>query len=261
MPKEYRISFVGSGNLATRLALEFENVGHHVVEVCSRNDKNALLLAAKLYKADVKTDYDFSNSRAEIIFIAVNDDAISEVAKEIIVKEGVVLVHTSASKPLELLQFAATENTGVFYPLQTFSKNKRINFEEIPIFLEAASIQAFLVLNDLARSISKKTYQVDREKRMAVHVAAVFACNFTNYLFRVAQEILKKEDLTFDLLKPLIVETVNKSLALGPDKAQTGPAARGDLETLDSHMEYLSKSGIYSEIYKIISQDIIDKKK
>jgi predicted short-subunit dehydrogenase-like oxidoreductase (DUF2520 family) len=260
MPKRYKISFIGSGNLATRLAMELENVGHKVVDVCSRNDNNAILLTKKLYNAEVKTDYDFSDSPAEIIIIAVNDDAIAEVAREIVVREDVVLVHTSAAKPLDLLQFAATENTGVFYPLQTFSKGKRVNFDAIPIFLEASSIHAFLILNDLARSISRKTFQVDFKKRRAIHVAAVFACNFTNHLFRVSQEIMEKENLPFDLLKPLIIETLNKSLALGPQKAQTGPAFREDLETLDSHMEYLADSEIYSTIYKFISQDIIDKK-
>jgi predicted short-subunit dehydrogenase-like oxidoreductase (DUF2520 family) len=135
-----------------------------------------------------------------------------------------------------------------------------VNFDAIPIFLEASSIHAFLILNDLARSISRKTFQVDFKKRRAIHVAAVFACNFTNHLFRVSQEIMEKENLPFDLLKPLIIETLNKSLALGPQKAQTGPAFREDLETLDSHMEYLADSEIYSTIYKFISQDIIDKK-
>jgi predicted short-subunit dehydrogenase-like oxidoreductase (DUF2520 family) len=260
MPKNYKISFIGSGNLATRLAPEFENAGHQIMEVCSRNDKNALVLTSKLYNADIKTDYDFTDSKAEIIIIAVKDDVIADIAKELVVKEDVIIAHTSGSKPLDVLNYTATENTGVFYPLQTFSKDKRVNFENVPIFVEAFSIHAFLILNDLARSISKKVFQIDSEKRMAVHVSAVFACNFTNYLFRIAQEIMNKENLPFDLLKPLIVETINKSLALGPEKSQTGPAYREDLEILDRHMDYLSHNDVYKEIYRIVSQDIIDKK-
>lgn len=260
MPKSYKISFVGSGNLATHLAIAFENAGHKVIEVCSRNKKNAMSLAAKLYRAKAKTGYDFSGSDIDILIVAVNDDSIEEVAQELIIKEDIVVVHTSGSKSLETLRYVPTDNTGVFYPLQTFSKSKRVKFEELPIFLEASGIHAFLILNDLARSISKKVFQVDGRKRKGIHVAAVFACNFTNHLFKIAQDILQKEEMNFDILKPLIVETINKSLALGPEMSQTGPAYRGDFLTLYEHMNYLSDNQIYKEIYRIISQDIIDQK-
>lgn len=258
MPKKFKISFIGAGNLAFRLAPELENAGHQIVEVYSRTKKNAMLLTSRLYNADIKTDLDFSRSKAEVIIIAVNDDAIEEIAKQIRVNDDLVLAHTSGSKSLEVLQFTKSENIGVLYPLQTFSKKKKVNLEEVPILLEANSIHAFLVLNDLARSLSKKTYQVDSIKRKSVHVSAVFACNFTNHLFRIAREILKKEDLPFDLLEPLIVETINKSLSLGPEKAQTGPAFREDLEILESHMEFLSENSTYAEIYRLLSQHIMD---
>lgn len=254
----YKISIIGSGNLATRLAPELENAGHRIVEVCSRNPKNAKSLIAKLYNAAIKYDYDFTQSVAEIIIIAVSDDAIEEVAKEVALNESMILVHTSGTRSLDLLSYAAADHKGVFYPLQTFSKTKRVEFDHIPILLEASDDKTMRVLQNLAGSISKKTVPLNSEQRKAVHVAAVFSCNLVNHLFRVAEEILAEKKLTFDLLGPLIVETVNKSLALGPASAQTGPAVREDYETLDAHMEYLKDDLFRSEIYRMISQDIID---
>jgi len=256
----YKISIIGSGNLATRLAPELENAGHRIVEVCSRNPTNAKALVSRLYNANVKYDYDFTQSAAEIIIIAVSDDAIEEVAKEVALNENMILVHTSGTRPLELLNYAAADHTGVFYPLQTFSKTKRVEFDEIPIFLEASDGKTMRVLEKLARSISKKIVPLKSDQRKAVHVAAVFSCNLVNHLFRIAEEILVENNLSFDLLGPLIVETINKSLALGPEAAQTGPAVREDYETLDAHMDFLKDNPVRSEIYRIISQDIIDSK-
>src|SRR5690606_14304421 len=155
----------------------------------------------------------FTQSAAEIIIIAVSDDAIEEVAKEVALNENMILVHTSGTRPLELLNYAAADHTGVFYPLQTFSKTKRVEFDEIPIFLEASDGKTMRVLEKLARSISKKIVPLKSDQRKAVHVAAVFSCNLVNHLFRIAEEILVENNLSFDLLGPLIVETINKSLA------------------------------------------------
>lgn len=253
------VSFIGSGNLAWHLAPALDNTDFAVREVYSRNKKNASALADKLYQAEVKTSLDFSNSPSVIFIIAASDDSIEEVAQEIILPENAILVHTSGSQPLSILGYAATQNTGVFYPLQTFSKNKKADFKEVPFFIESENPGTEKILITMAKAISKKVYKCTSSDRKALHVAAVFASNFTNHMLTIAKEILEKHKLDLDLLKPLIVETINKSLAIGPEEAQTGPASRGDVEILDHHFEFLKRDRQLAEIYKLISQHILDK--
>ena len=252
------ISFIGSGNLAWHLAPELENAGHKVLDVFSRDKKNANELTSRLYDANPTNSLDFSDSQSELFIIAVADDAIEDIAKELVLPDYAVVVHTSGSKPLSILGYLPTEDIGVFYPLQTFSKGKKVHFAEIPILIEAETKRASDILFTLGKGISKNVYSVNSLDRKALHVSAVFACNFSNHMFTIAQSLLKEKGLDFEILKPLITETINKSLALGPDKSQTGPAKRHDLELLEQHMQYLEEHHAYSEIYQLISQHIID---
>lgn len=253
------IAMIGAGNLAWHLAPELENAGHKITEVYSRKKKNASALVKKLYNAEVNISLDFSKSEADIFILAVADDAIEEIAPEIILPPDAVLAHTSGAMPLDKLGYAVTPNIGVFYPLQTFSKQKRIEWKNIPIFIEAENSFTTKTLYRLGRNISKNVKKIDAAKRLAIHVAAVFACNFSNNLMIEAEKLLKKESLDFDILKPLIAETFSKILAIGPTQALTGPARRGDLETLDRHMNYLRKNEDLAEVYRLISQQILDK--
>jgi predicted short-subunit dehydrogenase-like oxidoreductase (DUF2520 family) len=252
------VSFIGAGNLAWHLAPALDNTDFAVREVFSQQRKNASALADKLYQAEVKSTLDFSSSTSRIFIIAVTDDAISEVVAGITLPPKAILVHTSGSQPLSILGDIATPNTGVFYPLQTFTKNKKVDFRDIPFFIESENAETEKVLMAMARAVSKKVYKSSSSKRKALHVAAVFASNFTNHMFSIAQNILEANKLDFELLKPLIAETINKSLAIGPDKAQTGPAKRGDLEILDNHMEFLANDEAVAEIYRVVSQHIVD---
>jgi predicted short-subunit dehydrogenase-like oxidoreductase (DUF2520 family) len=253
------ISFIGSGNLAWHLAPALDNAGFVVKEVYSRNSRHAASLTERLYQAEVKATLDFSTSPSSIFFVAVNDESISEIAREIILPDDAVLVHTSGSVPLTDLQFAATSNVGVFYPLQTFTKNKKIDFKQTPIFIESANQETDAVLTTLAKAISRQVKKIASEERKAMHIAAVFASNFTNHMLTIAKEIMEQNGLKYDWLVPLISETINKSLQLGPEEAQTGPAMRGDLEILEKHLAFLQQDESVAEIYKIISQHIIDK--
>lgn len=252
------VSFVGSGNLAWHLAPALDNTDFAVREVYSQNPQHAAVLVERLYQASVRPTLDFSDSTSRIFVLAVTDDSIQTVVQEIILPENSILVHTSGSQPLSVLQYAATPNIGVYYPLQTFSKSRKVNFEEIPIFIESEELETQKILMNMANAISKKVYVISSENRKALHVAAVFASNFTNHMLTVSKEIAKKNKLDFDLLKPLIAETINKSLTLGPENSQTGPAKRGDLEILDKHLEFLSENEPVAELYKLISQHIID---
>jgi predicted short-subunit dehydrogenase-like oxidoreductase (DUF2520 family) len=257
--KGMSVSFIGSGNLAWHLAPALDNTDFPVREVYSKNKKHAAALADRLYQAAVKTSLDFSDSLSRIFIIAVTDDAIPEVAHEIVLPANAILVHTSGSQPLSILGYAATLNTGVLYPLQTFSKNKKIDFKEVPFFIESENTETERMLMAMIKALSKKVYRSTSNHRKALHVAAVFASNFTNHMLTIAQEILEHHGLELELLKPLIAETINKSLAIGPVEAQTGPASRGDLEILDKHMEFLNNDEAVAEIYKSISQHIVDK--
>ena len=258
MYKQPFISFIGSGNLAWHLAPALDNTGYSVREVYSREPKNAKALVGKLYEGEVKKDLDFSTSKSSIFIIAVSDDVIESVVQEIVLPENAVLVHTSGSQPLSLLDYAATENSGVFYPLQTFSKNKKVDFKDIPIFIESESREVEKLLTEMAKAISRKVVRIDSRQRKALHVAAVFASNFTNHMLRISKDILSEYKLDSDLLKPLIAETITKALAIGPEEAQTGPARRGDLELLDNHYAFLEEDEEVAEIYKLVSQHILD---
>ncbi len=259
MPEQPKVSFIGSGNLAWHLAPALDNAGFIVTEVYSRNSRHAEALTGRLYQAEVKTSLDFSTSTSKVFIIAISDDAIKEVATEIILPDEAFLIQTSGSQPLNILQFAAIDNIGSFYPLQTFSKSKRVDFKTVPIFIESNTEEIEKIMMLLAKAISNNVRKIGSEERKALHVAAVFASNFTNYMLTLSKEILEKNSLSFDLLKPLITETINKSLSVGPENSQTGPAIRSDLEILDHHMEFLKDDPAMAEIYQLISQAIIDR--
>ncbi len=257
MADYYNISIIGSGNVAWHLAPELENAGHRITEVYSRNLQNAKNLQNRLYHAELNIDLDFSNSQSEIFILCISDDAIEEVAQEIVLPDHAILIHTSGSQSISMLGYAASKNFGVFYPLQTFTKSKRITFEDIPILIESENSFTSKALNKLAKSISKKVLKVSSKNRIAIHIAAVFACNFTNHIFASAEKILTNQGFKFELLRPLIAETINKSLDIGPKNAQTGPAARGDLKILDKHMAFLEGSE-NQELYRLITEKILN---
>jgi predicted short-subunit dehydrogenase-like oxidoreductase (DUF2520 family) len=253
------VSFIGSGNVAWHLAPALDNTDFAVREVYSRNPEHAAALVGKLYEADVKTSLDFSGSTSNIFIIAVPDDVIQSIVQEIILPDNAILVHTSGSQPLAALGYAAIPSTGVFYPLQTFSKSKKVDFTDVPIFVESEDAVTEKLLLSMAKAISKNVHQITSQERKAMHVAAVFAANFTNHMLLIAQQIMKENNLNFEWLKPLVAEMINKSISIGPENSQTGPARRGDFEILDRHMEFLQGDEQRAEIYKVISQHIIDR--
>lgn len=252
------VSFIGAGNLAWHLAPALDNAGYPVKEVCSTSSKSSKALVNRLYQAEVNEGYDFSNSPSQYFIIAVPDDVISEIAREIILPEHAILLHTSGAKSIDLLSYAASEHIGVFYPLQTFSKQKKVDLTHVPICIEAEDSATEKLLYTMGKAISRKVLHVNSGDRKALHVAAVFACNFVNHFMKISEDILAGSKLDFDLLHPLIAETINKSFELGPGKSQTGPARRHDFETLDKHMEFLNKNEAVAEIYRMVSQHIID---
>ncbi|WP_200974872.1 Rossmann-like and DUF2520 domain-containing protein [Echinicola sp. 20G] len=255
---KFNIAIIGTGNVAWHLAPALENAGHTITEVYSRDFHRAEKIINKLYTAEVKTDLDFSESKANIYILAVSDHAITQVADAIILPEESILVHTSGSMPLDVLGFSSASYTGIFYPLQSFSKSRSLDIDEIPFLLESDDQTTLQKLKKLAKSLSPHHYVLKSKDRMALHVAAVFASNFTNHMIRVSEEIMRRQGLDFEMLQPLIIEQISKTLEIGAKSAQTGPALRGDLSTLDMHYQFLNYNEQVAEIYKLISQDIID---
>lgn len=253
------VTFIGSGNLAWHLAPAFDNTDYGVREVYSKNPKHAAELVSKLYEAEVVESLDFTESKSGIFILAISDDAIESIIHKIKLPDDAILVHTSGSQPLNVLGESGFENIGVFYPLQTFSKKKKIDFRDVPIFIESENKNTERVVLAMAKSISNKVKKITSKERIALHVAAVFASNFTNHMLTLSKQIMKESRLDYEWLKPLITETINKSLNIGPEQAQTGPARRGDLEILDRQVEFLKNDEPIAEIYKLISQHILDR--
>ena len=253
-----KIAILGAGNLAWNLAPALEDAGHEITEVYARDLQKAKEITERIYSATPKDDLDFSESSAELFILAIKDDALSEVADQVILPEGSVLVHTSGAIPMEVLSQSSASYVGVFYPLQSFTKGKKVDFEEVPFLLESEDEGSLQLLKKVAKSLSQLVYSLRGKDRQAVHVAAVFASNFTNHMLRIAEDILHRQGLDAELLKPLIIESISKSLQLGARKAQTGPAIREDYETLETHHHFLAYNEQLAEIYRLISQDIID---
>ena len=194
---------------------------------------------------------------SNLIIIAVADSAVEKVAKKIKSKNS-ILVHTSGSLDMNILKSYA-ENYGVIYPLQTLSKEKKIKFSDIPLCIEGNSDETIKPLIKLSKKLSKKVYIISSNKRLKLHLAAVFCSNFTNHLIGIAKEILEKEDISSDILYPLIRETIEKAKQNNPFYVQTGPAVREDYHIMQTHIEMLSKDE--REVYEVISSKIINRKR
>lgn len=258
MSSAFIIDIIGAGNLAWNLAPAFENAGVSVRQVYSRDTEKAHKLANRLYEGQVKEDLDFSKSNADVIIIAVSDDAIEEVAKEVSLPENIILVHTSGSIALSELGYAATPNIGVFYPLQTFTKNQQVDFSTIPILIEGENRQTVDVLSSLSKTLTSNVNIISSAQRQQIHLAAVFASNFTNWMLTQSETILKDANLDFSLIHALIAQSINNAIQSGPDHSQTGPAKRADYEVLDKHMQLLESKPEHQELYKLVSQQILD---
>ncbi len=245
------ISILGSGNVAQHLISAFEKAdGIELVQVYSRNP-NSITSTSK--SISVIQDYK-QLLPVDLFIIAVSDDAITSVS-ELILFTNQLVVHTSGSVAMESL--SNSNRKGVFYPLQTLSKTKEINFKEVPLCIEAESNSDLKLLHEVASAISNQVFEIDSNQRKSLHVAAVFVNNFANHLFQIGNDICDEKGISFEILKPLILETANKLNTLSPKEAQTGPAKRGDTSTINKHLDFLTDSN-QKELYKLLTKSIID---
>jgi predicted short-subunit dehydrogenase-like oxidoreductase (DUF2520 family) len=260
-----KISIIGSGNVAWHMAQAFEDAGHHICEIYSRNIVNARLLVKNLFDTVAVNKLYFEQSEAQVFILAINDDAIEEVLEQLILPPNAFIVHTSGSKSIEILNEFNFENDdlnlnyGVFYPLMTFTKNKKLSFGEVPICIEANNEKTENILVALGQSISKTVYLVDTDERKTLHLSAVFVNNFVNHLIAISQDILEANDLEFSLLKPIIKETIAKAMATeNVHEMQTGPARRGDQKIIKTHINLLKTMPKAEKIYRVLSESIFD---
>lgn len=243
------VIILGAGNVATHLFKAFNKAN----DITVNQWFNRSLKPLQPFKNDVEIINDLSQLKdADIYIIAVSDDAIEELSKQLPFGNRLV-VHTSGSVSLHNLD--KKHLRGVLYPLQTFSKNTELNFETVPFCIEIEHKSNFNILKELASSIGGKSYKVNSEQRSALHLAAVFVNNFTNQIYRIGHEIAESKSVDFNILKPLIKETANKIDNLSPYLAQTGPAKRNDKKTLKKHLKALDKN-IHKEIYELITKSI-----
>ena len=249
-----KVVMIGAGNLASHLAPAIKNAGFDLVQVYSRTEMSASRLGNLLGCSFTSLKSEISKD-GDIYIFALADDAIEAFVDGFSLSEKIV-VHTSGSLDIRLL--ANLSGTyGVLYPVQTFSKERAVDFKQIPVCIEASDEATKQVLFDFAGKLSSELYFLNTVQRRKLHVAAVFACNFVNHLYNISSDIVGSEDLSFDLIRPLIHETANKINDLTPDLAQTGPAARNDQLTIKKHLDLLSFFPQYRIIYELITEGII----
>lgn len=249
-----KVVIIGSGNVAQHLIKVMQIAANvNLVQVFARNKESVLHLIAE---DKITSDYN-AIKEADVYIISVSDNAIAEVAVNLPFQNRLV-VHTSGTSELSVLD--AKNRKGVFYPLQTFSKSKEIDFTSIPICLEAENGEDFKTLQSLSQNISEKVFAISSKQRKSLHVAAVFVCNFVNHMYTIGNQICEEHNVPFEVLQPLIMETAQKISTLKPEDAQTGPALRNDTKTINKHLEFLQESN-YQELYKLLTQSIQNVKK
>ena len=251
-----RITLIGAGRVATHLALALKSQ-HQIVQVYSRNLQHAQRVADKVHTQAIN-QVEQLNSQTDLVIIAVSDQAIEPIIQSIkVYLPQCLIVHTSGSTALSIIEHHH-KRAGVFYPLQTFSFEREVNWSETPLFVEASQQQDVELLTTLANSLSNNVYQYSSKQRQTLHLAAVFACNFSNYCYDMAQQIVDAEQVDFSLLYPLILETAEKATHNNPQQMQTGPAMRGDQNILNLHTQLLAafNRADLAQVYALMSEGI-----
>ncbi len=252
-----RIVLIGAGSLATNLGRALKEAGENIIQVYSRTEESASTLAARLdcpYTCSLET----VSLEAELYIVSVKDSVLSDVLVSLSTPEraDALFVHTAGSMPLSVFDRAGIGRCGVFYPMQTFSKLRPVDFVHLPVFIESKRQEDLPLLRDLSAELSADVYEMSSEKRRYLHLAAVFACNFANHCYARAGQILREQGIPFDVMLPLIDETAAKVHDMLPREAQTGPAVRYDRNVMEHHLELLNENTDVAEEYELLSRGI-----
>lgn len=251
---------IGIGNVAYHIADSYSGVNSiNLIQVFNHRNSKEAKQFSKQFQCDLVSDYSSINTQADVYIIAVKDDAIVEVVKNVsLLKLKGIVVHTSGSVDLSVLK-KASQNIGVYYPLQTFYKGASINWQTTPILIEGNLKGVETQLKQLANLVSKKVKVVDSKNRLQIHLAAVFACNFTNAMYVAAYQIIEnnltKNDT--DLLLPIMQHSFQKLQKVHPIKAQTGPAMRDDKLVMKKHLDLIKNNKQLTQVYKTLSDLIV----
>lgn len=251
-----RITLIGAGRVASHLGPALHTAGHRIEQVYSRTRTHAARLADAL-GAEAVDRPEALRPDADGYLCALSDDALVAVLDRAFAGQcqPPLLVHTAGSLPLDVLA-PYTNRYAVLYPLQTFSPDRTLDLKTLPLFVEASDPETLHTVTELAGQLSEVVRPLDSEKRLTLHLAAVFACNFVNHLYGIAGGLLEAQGLEFDLLLPLIDETAAKVHALAPRSAQTGPALRNDRQVMAKHLQALSHYPELATLYNLISEHI-----
>lgn len=249
-----KIAFIGAGRLATNLAVALQGAGLSVVQVYSRTEESSRTLGERLH-CPYTNHVDAIDPEADYYVYALTDTALPLFAGYSIGGKGAVHIHTAGSMPMDV--FLGKQRYGVLYPFQSFSKEKLVDFAHIPILIEGSDSSVTGEIEWLAHKVSDRIFHADLEHRQRLHLAGVFANNFTNCLYALAEEQLQKTGLPFDILLPLIEETAQRVRTIAPRKAQTGPAVRQDNNVMDRQLQLLSDEQDLQMLYRLLSDNII----
>jgi predicted short-subunit dehydrogenase-like oxidoreductase (DUF2520 family) len=248
------IVILGAGNVAMHLYTAFKATKTvRIIQLYNRTKTPWIAFLGNTPGIDITDTISALKNNAHLYLLAVADDAVIEMSHKLPFQNKLV-AHTSGN--LSITACSSNNNRGVFYPLQTFSKNQPLTYSEIPFCIEAETETNLKTLQTVAEALSPKIYYLSSEQRKTAHLAAVFANNFTNHLYHIAAEICKTHQLPFELLQPIIMETAKKITHTTPFHAQTGPARRGDVNTLSAQVKSLQHE-TYKQIYQLITQSIL----
>lgn len=249
-----RIVFVGAGRLATQFARALHEKGHEIVAVYSRTIESAKALS-ELVGGYATTSIAELPLTADAFILAVKDDALAGLIPQLAEgRSDCSIFHTAGSVPMSV--FGSLRHHGVIYPMQTFSKECEVDFARIPVFIEASSEETIQRAEALATAVSSEVHRLSSDERRYLHLAAVFACNFSNHCYALAADILERQGLPFSVMLPLIEETARKAGTMHPRDAQTGPAVRYDEHVIQSQLQLLADDPLKQEVYALMSRSI-----
>ncbi len=255
-----KITLIGAGNVNYHLGVNLKSKGQHIEFVYSRDMSNAEVLAKELDARPVNDIEMLKEAASDIFIIAVKDEGIPVVANQLSIRDVATVAHTSGTVSMQVLN-GISNNIGVFYPLQSFTKGESLDVAGSPVCIEANHPDVARQLAGLAELIGARSMDIKEEQRLLLHICGVFVNNFSNHLLSIAADLLQRSDLSMEILQPLIKETMRKSLEGSPAKMQTGPAIRNDAKTIAKHLEFLSDYPQYKKVYELMTQDIQQQKR
>lgn len=247
------ITIIGAGNVGYNLTHALHQNGHKILQQYSRNPTRFEGLSNIVQSTT--TDLSTIKPDADLYIIAVSDDAIQNVSNQLPKVQGIV-THTSGATTMEVLN--KHKRYGIFYPLQTFTRTKLLEFSTLPLCVHSHQEKEITYLSNVARTLTDKVFHITDEQRAILHVAAIFTNNFTNHLLAIANDICDTKQVSFDILRPLMLETLNKVQQFEPRTIQTGPAIRGDEKTMQRHLNLLQETPHYQQLYQVLSNSIQD---